>query len=286
MIGKVSTPPSIGLPHTPASPSPLSHEHSGFRSVLNDKLNNSGPLELLFIEFLKRTIESLFSSNTSEEDGLFFTPPFVLEQTMSLRQKSGQTFLRALEQKADQETSPAGHPSSAGGSLSPDVPGPLRESLASGGEPADPGPLQTAVPWSGFFPDQGTNPDHEEMVEEASKKYGVDPALIKAVIAVESGGNPNALSPAGAQGLMQLMPRTAAELGVTNPYNPAENIMAGTRYLRQLLDRYAGNVRLALAAYNWGMGNLEKRPEAMPRETRNYISKVESLYRTSLASSI
>jgi len=78
---------------------------------------------------------------------------------------------------------------------------------------------------------------------------------------------------------MQLMPKTAAELGVTNPFDPAQNIMGGTSYLRTLLDRYRGDVRLALAAYNWGMGNLEKRPEAMPRETRDYIARVESQYR-------
>ena len=132
------------------------------------------------------------------------------------------------------------------------------------------------------YRDQG----YDDMIEQASQKHGVEPALIKAVIAAESGGNPNALSPAGAQGMMQLMPRTAAELGVINPFDPVENIMAGTRYLRQLLDRYLGNTRLALAAYNWGMGNLEKRPDAMPKETKNYIIKVESLYRTHMAASL
>ena len=82
------------------------------------------------------------------------------------------------------------------------------------------------------------------------------------------------------------MSRTAVELGVINPFDPVENVMAGTRYLRQLLDRYLGNTRLALAAYNWGMGNLEKRPDAMPKETKNYIIKVESLYRTHMAASL
>jgi len=118
----------------------------------------------------------------------------------------------------------------------------------------------------------------DPIVEEAARAYDVDPRLIRAVIEVESGGNPHAVSPAGAQGLMQLMPKTGAELGMKNPFDPAQNITAGTRYLRQLIDRYQGNVRLALAAYNWGMGNLEKRPEAMPRETQRYIAKVENLY--------
>ncbi|MDD5452523.1 MAG: lytic transglycosylase domain-containing protein [Desulfovibrionales bacterium] len=121
--------------------------------------------------------------------------------------------------------------------------------------------------------------DIEHIVTEASRKYGVEPALIKSVIAVESNGDPQALSPAGARGLMQLMPATAAELGVTDPFDPAQNVMAGTRYLRQLMDRYQGDVKLALAAYNWGMGNLEKRPEALPKETREYIARVESRYR-------
>jgi soluble lytic murein transglycosylase-like protein len=78
---------------------------------------------------------------------------------------------------------------------------------------------------------------------------------------------------------MQLMPGTASDLGVTNPFDPAQNIMGGTRYLRNLLDRYRGDVKLALAAYNWVMVNLEKRPESMPRETKNYISQVENFYR-------
>jgi soluble lytic murein transglycosylase-like protein len=122
--------------------------------------------------------------------------------------------------------------------------------------------------------------DYEPLVEEAGRNYGVDPSLIRAMIKVESGGNPLAISPAGAQGLMQLMPATAAELGVVDAFDPYQNIMGGTRYLRQLMDRYQGNSRLALAAYNWGMGNLEKRPHSMPQETKDYITKVESHYRS------
>ncbi len=102
---------------------------------------------------------------------------------------------------------------------------------------------------------------------------------------MESNGNPKAVSPAGAQGLMQLMPRTAAELGVIDPFDPAQNIRAGTRYLSRLLDRYQGNQKLALAAYNWGMGNLEKNPSGLPKETRNYIVRVEKQYQSYLNSS-
>jgi soluble lytic murein transglycosylase-like protein len=128
--------------------------------------------------------------------------------------------------------------------------------------------------------------DLDWMAREAGQEYGVDTSLIKAVIQAESGGNPIAVSPAGAKGLMQLMPGTAAEMGVGNPFDPVQNIRGGTRYLRKLLDRYQGDVRLALAAYNWGMGNVEARPEAMPRETRNYILKVENQYAKNLRSDV
>ena len=117
--------------------------------------------------------------------------------------------------------------------------------------------------------------DFESIIQEAGQRYRVDPSLIRAVIQAESGGNPLAVSRAGARGLMQLMPETAAELGVTNPFDPTQNIMGGTSYLSRLLDRYRGDVKLALAAYNWGMGNLERHPEAMPRETKNFIAAVE-----------
>lgn len=107
----------------------------------------------------------------------------------------------------------------------------------------------------------------------------MDPDLIRAVIQTESAGNPDAISPAGAQGLMQLMPETARELGVTDPFDPEQNILAGTRYLRMLLDRYDGDVRLALEAYNRGMGNLERDPANTPAETRRYIARIERLLR-------
>ncbi len=122
--------------------------------------------------------------------------------------------------------------------------------------------------------------DFESIIQDAAQRYRVEPGLIRAVIQAESGGNPLAVSRAGARGLMQLMPETAAELGVTNPFDPTQNIMGGTSYLRRLLDRYRGDVKLALAAYNWGMGNLEKHPEAMPRETKNFIATVEKNQRT------
>ncbi|WML44319.1 lytic transglycosylase domain-containing protein [Neobacillus sp. PS3-40] len=112
-------------------------------------------------------------------------------------------------------------------------------------------------------------------IQAASSKYGIDPAVIAAVIEQESGGNPNVQSPAGAIGLMQLMPRTAHGLGV-NPYDPAENIEGGTKYLAIQLNRF-GSIEMALAAYNAGPGNVLNSRYLYISETQNYIRNVPAL---------
>ena len=120
--------------------------------------------------------------------------------------------------------------------------------------------------------------DIDTIINQAADMFRVDPALIRGVIKAESNFNTRSTSPKGAMGLMQLMPATARDLGVRNPYDAYENIMGGTRYLKGLLDRYDGDVDRALAAYNWGMGNVEKHPNRLPSETRTYVSRIKQYY--------
>jgi soluble lytic murein transglycosylase-like protein len=120
---------------------------------------------------------------------------------------------------------------------------------------------------------------YDSLIGEHAELNALRPELVKAVVHTESRFNPSARSPKGALGLMQLMPATAQQFGVSNPLDPEQNIRAGTAYLRQLLDKYNNNETLALAAYNAGPGAVDRYGQTIPpyRETRQYVSKVSDL---------
>jgi soluble lytic murein transglycosylase-like protein len=141
----------------------------------------------------------------------------------------------------------------------------------------------------GFVPDEvldevapraAEGGDVRALVAEAARRHGLDPALVLAVVSVESGFRADAVSPKGARGLMQLMPATAASLGVADPLDPASNVDGGTRHLGALVARYGGDLSKALAAYNAGEGAVDQHGGVPPySETRSYVSKVLGRYR-------
>jgi soluble lytic murein transglycosylase-like protein len=116
-----------------------------------------------------------------------------------------------------------------------------------------------------------------EALHAAADAFNLDRALVRAVCYIESRGKPDAQSGAGAQGLMQLMPDTARELGVTDAFDPAQNARGGAKYLRQMLTQFGGDLRKALAAYNWGPGNVERRT-TIPASVQKYASDVIARY--------
>lgn len=132
-----------------------------------------------------------------------------------------------------------------------------------------------------FMPSQADILRFSKLIEAASKAHGVDEALVHAVITAESGYNPRALSKAGARGLMQLMPDTAARYGVRDIHDPWENINGGVRYLRDLITMFNGNIELAVAAYNAGENAVIRHGNRIPpfAETRHYVPKVLGFYR-------
>lgn len=153
------------------------------------------------------------------------------------------------------------------------------------GKAAPPSDAFFSVPWidtpvSRFVPppcDPIATDELDKLIDQNSKNQGVKPELIRAVIGQESGSRPCAVSPKGAQGLMQLMPATAAQFNVSDPFNPQQNVEAGTKLLKQLLDKYKGDVSLALSAYNAGPARVDQ-DGGVPSipETMKYVTDILS----------
>src|SRR5262249_36558663 len=131
----------------------------------------------------------------------------------------------------------------------------------------------------GFNNKPFTEKQIDAAIEQAAARHNVDPNLVRSVIKVESNFNPNAVSRKGAMGLMQLMPQTARQLRVSNPFDPEKNVDAGVRHLKRLMESYGGDVKLTLAAYNAGAGAVA-RSAGVPRfaKTRNYVRRITELY--------
>jgi len=185
------------------------------------------------------------------------------------------TDLAAVQQRIAEITgAPApGAPAGAPGAFGALVQAAMDPSPAAG----NPGPSDTGA--ASGAPAMVPPAQIDQLVSQNAGRWGVDPALVKAIIANESGFNANATSKTGAQGLMQLMPGTAAGLGVTDSYDPGQNVFGGTRYIRGLLDRFHGDMRLAIAAYNAGPGAVEKYDGVPPyAETQNYVQNVLASY--------
>jgi soluble lytic murein transglycosylase-like protein len=145
--------------------------------------------------------------------------------------------------------------------------------------PPEPGPVVAAAAPEPGPPGSPSAQRFAREIEQTAGRYGVDHRLVQAVVQVESGGNPRAVSPKGARGLMQLMPSRAEALGVRDSFDPGANLDGGVRHLRELLSRFSGDLSLALAAYNAGEDAVRLHGGVPPfRETQDYVRKVLSIY--------
>jgi soluble lytic murein transglycosylase-like protein len=187
----------------------------------------------------------------------------------SIQPDSLQAVLARIQEILPQQAQPTAQPTSPSAASSPS----FAEALAQASSSSAAYAAQ-----DGFGVSSAAAPYAAE-IQAAGERYGVDPRLLESVIQQESGFDPNATSAAGAQGLMQLMPQTAASLGVTDAYDPAQSIDAGARYLKGDLDRFGGDPSLALAAYNAGAGAVEQYGGVPPyAETQNYVQQVLDRY--------
>ena len=255
------TPPSGTGPWSPGAHRPQTGSGGGaadFQSSLEGaRYREARPLEPQTLALLARMIRHRLASTTlSGGGGALGRLPAMMH---GMLQQSGQ-----------------GAPASGQMAVAPERKGAPRQTTAGEARPQGAGDTAGGGEVAESDANRGDDSDrpYADLIREAATKHDVPESLVRAVVRAESDFDPEAVSPAGAQGLMQLMPDTAEALGVSEPFDPRENVMAGTRYLRRLLDRYDGDRELALAAYNWGMGNLEDSPDALPEETVTYVEKV------------
>ena len=240
----------------------------------NDKKNKQN-YDNSISSFLSTCMASQFQASISKFQNATLSPTSPLHKLMSLGLERTADVIPSSQNLSNISTSyspaPTQTPTQTCKDL-PDVVEPVTESLAS---------MQIknqATP-------SKVNHAFQDIVSQASQKHGVPVALINAVIKQESNFNPQAKSPVGAQGLMQLMPATGKAYGCTDAFNPEQNIMAGTQFLSDLLTKYKGDVPLTLAGYNAGPGNVAKYGNAIPpfKETQNYVVKVGKYYQSNLA---
>lgn len=257
----ISKTPEIGSRYTPEQKSKLAKASKDFESLMTS----------MMLKSMNKTTGGLFGEDSYGGD--MFDGMFENEISSFITKKHSLGVAEKLYKKI------------TGEDLDPEVVKKLQDEEKKDAEPAETKPAETkpievrkgnshpAVAPSSSSIDRVNR--YDNIIEQASKDFGVDANVIKSVILAESAGNPKARSVAKAKGLMQLLDSTAKTMGVGNIWDPKENIYGGTKYLAGLLRQYNGDLKLALAAYNAGPGNVERYKGVPPfNETKNYISRV------------